>query len=361
MTEPTENAVDLSQDPVFQHIFTTILNQPPDRLTDFQDWFTHHKFLDFSEFLELYVFDPETLADDLEFKTKQQPKTQKLHPTFAKQIRAFLLWANHLQSLAQRFFGADDWLALTREDYGRFRIGTYFPTPSQSRALNVPSTPGTPSLGTPGGKSTMSNSSQSQQDLTTFRKGIKRDSTAYEVLKEEKNYDPFMRSFRATALAQGLGNVLDPSFVVDSTDPAASALYREQQIFLYSVLVRCLQTDKGRAIIRAHTTDMDATAVLDELRTHHTDSELSRKEIMRLTAYLTNIRLDSAWRGTTSQFLLHFNEQLRLLDSLCDSSQKLPDFSRTTFLMQAVDGNEDLRRVKIFDDFLKSQSGTHAC
>ena len=360
MTEPTENAVDLSQDPVFQHIFTTILNQPPDRLTDFQDWFTHHKFLDFSEFLELYVFEPETLADDLEFKTKRQPKTQKLHPTFAKQIRAFLLWANHLHSLAQRFFGADDWLALTREDYGRFRIGTYFPTSSQSRALNVPSTPGTPSLGTPGGKSTMSNSSQSQQDLTTFRKGIKRDSTAYEVLKEEKNYDPFMRSFRATALAQGLGNVLDPSFVVDSTDPAASALYREQQIFLYSVLVRCLQTDKGRAIIRAHTTDMDATAVLDELRTHHTDSELSRKEIMRLTAYLTNIRLDSAWRGTTSQFLLHFNEQLRLLDSLCDSSQKLPDFSRTTFLMQAVDGNEDLRRVKIFDDFLKSQSGTHA-
>ena len=360
MTEPTENAVDLSQDPVFQHIFTTILNQPPDRLSDFQDWFTHHKFLNFSEFLELYVFEPETLADDLEFKTKRQPKTQKLHPTFAKQIRAFLLWANHLHSLAQRFFGADDWLALTREDYGRFRIGTYFPTSSQSRALNVPSTPGTPSLGTPGGKSTMSNSSQSQQDLTTFRKGIKRDSTAYEVLKEEKNYDPFMRSFRATALAQGLGNVLDPSFVVDSTDPAASALYREQQIFLYSVLVRCLQTDKGRAIIRAHTTDMDATAVLDELRTHHTDSELSRKEIMRLTAYLTNIRLDSAWRGTTSQFLLHFNEQLRLLDSLCDSSQKLPDFSRTTFLMQAVDGNEDLRRVKIFDDFLKSQSGTHA-
>ena len=82
MTEPTENAVDLSQDPVFQHIFTTILNQPPDRLSDFQDWFTHHKFLNFSEFLELYVFEPETLADDLEFKTKRQPKTQKLHPTF---------------------------------------------------------------------------------------------------------------------------------------------------------------------------------------------------------------------------------------------------------------------------------------
>ena len=109
MTEPTENAVDLSQDPVFQHIFTTILNQPSDCLTDFQDWFTHHKFLDFSEFLELYSTDPETLADDLDFKTKRQTKTQKLHPSFAKQICAFLLWANHLQSLAQRFFGADDW------------------------------------------------------------------------------------------------------------------------------------------------------------------------------------------------------------------------------------------------------------
>ena len=46
---------------------------------------------------------------------------------------------------------------------------------------------------------------------------------------------------------------------------------------------------------------------------------------------------------------MHYNDQLRLLDSLVDSDEKLPDNTRVTFLESAVESVPDLRRVKITD------------
>ena len=77
--------------------------------------------------------------------------------------------------------------------------------------------------------------------------------------------------------------------------------------------------------------------------------------INRITKYLTNIKLDDTWRGTNESFLLHYNDQLRLLDSLVDSDEKLPDNARVTFLESAVESVPDLRRVKITDNVLQAQ------
>ena len=52
---------------------------------------------------------------------------------------------------------------------------------------------------------------------------------------------------------------------------------------------------------------------------------------------------------------MHYNDQLRLLDSLVDSDEKLPDNSRVTFLESAVESVPDLRRVKITDNVLQAQ------
>ena len=67
------------------------------------------------------------------------------------------------------------------------------------------------------------------------------------------------------------------------------------------------------------------------------------------------ITFNDTWRGTNESFLMHYNDQLRLLDSLVDSDENLPDNTRVTFLESAVESVPDLRRVKITDNVLQAQ------
>ena len=146
---------------------------------------------------------------------------------------------------------------------------------------------------------------------------------------------------------------MDPNFAPGS-DEYEQQLFQEQQDFLYSVLISSLKTDFSEALVKDH--EGDAQLILELLHEHHTgNSQYSRSEINRITKYLTNIKLDDTWRGTNESFLMHYNDQLRLLDSLVDSDEKLPDNKRVTFLESAVESVPDLRRVKITDNVLQAQ------
>ena len=146
---------------------------------------------------------------------------------------------------------------------------------------------------------------------------------------------------------------MDPNFTPGS-DEYEQQLFQEQQDFLYSVLISSLKTDFSEALVKDH--EGDAQLILELLHEHHTgNSQYSRSEINRITKYLTNIKLDHTWRGTNESFLMHYNDQLRLLDSLVDSDEKLPDNTRVTFLESAVESVRDLRHVKITDNVLQAQ------
>ena len=146
---------------------------------------------------------------------------------------------------------------------------------------------------------------------------------------------------------------MDPTFTPGS-DKYEQQLFEKQQDFLYSVLISSLKTEFSEALVKDH--EGDAQLILDLLHEHHTgNSQYSRAEINRITKYLTNIKLDDTWRGTKKSFLMHYNDQLRLLDSLVDSGEKLPDNTRVTFLESAVESVPDLRCVKITDNVLQAQ------
>ena len=198
-----------------------------------------------------------------------------------------------------------------------------------------------------------SQTSESYITLTNFKKGIKRDASAYPIFKNERYYNTFIRHFKATAKAQGLNTLMDPNFTPGS-DEYEQQLFQEQQDFLYFVLISSLKTDFSEALVKDH--EGDAQLIPELLHEHHTgNSQYSRSEINRITKYLTNIKLDDTWRGTNESFLMHYNDQLRLLDSLVDSDEKLPDNTRVTFLESAVESVPDLRRVKITDNVLQAQ------
>ena len=100
----------------------------------------------------------------------------------------------------------------------------------------------------------------------------------------------------------------------------------------------------------------DAQAVWKEHSEHMKTSSKGASEKRRLTQYVTNTVLDDNFKGTTEQFVLHFNEQFRQLEEISEDDERLPPSVKLTLLQTAVRSINDLRIVETLDEF---QSTTH--
>ena len=101
-----------------------------------------------------------------------------------------------------KHFGPFYYIQIDPQDYDEWRTTPpeeeiHFQTPSK---LGSPTTP----------RSTVSSeTSESYMTLTNFKKGIKRDASAYPIFKNERYYNTFIRHFKATAKAQGLNSLVE--------------------------------------------------------------------------------------------------------------------------------------------------------
>ena len=73
---------------------------------------------------------------------------------------------------------------------------------------------------------------------------------------------------------------------------------------------------------------------------------------------MTNTVLDSQFRGTSQQFVLHFNEQFRTLDELLDLTERMPESIKMAFLQNAVKEMPQLSIVETLDEYISTTSGT---
>ena len=238
----------------------------------------------------------------------------------------------------------DDFLAtLTRDNYLKFR---HLDTQSFSSS---PSSHHEPSkLKTSfQGEFKHQTTSESQTALNNFKKGTKRDASVYPIFKNDKYYDTFQRSFLANLKAQGFYDVADPDHDPESGDIYEKELIKGKQSFVYSVLVTSLQTKKGRELVKEF--EGDAWSIILKLHHYHTKSNVAQHDIITLTTEIINLTLNDSWKGTVRQFLSHFKEKLRLLDSLVPVSDQLPETTRLTFLQRAVQQNHDLRQIHAMD------------
>ena len=153
--------------------------------------------------------------------------------------------------------------------------------------------------------------SESKIALNNFKKGTKRDASVYPIFKNDKYYDTFQRSCLANLKAQGLYDVADPDH-----DPESGDIY-EQELF------------QGKQSFAK--------------------SNVAQHDIITLTTDITNLTLNDSWKGTVRQFLSHFKEKLRLLDSLVPVFYQLPEITRITLLQRAVQQNHNLRQIHVMD------------
>ena len=127
---------------------------------------------------------------------------------------------------------------------------------------------------------------------------------------------------------------------------------------MYSVFNKCLLGDMGKTIVRKHLDNMNAQHIWEEFATHMTTSSKGKAEKRRLHTYVTTTVLDTSWKGTTEQFILHFNEQFRQLDEVSPPEESLPFTTRLTLLQTAVHNIPELRMVETMKEFISLSSST---
>ena len=344
-TKSAEQHEEPSEQDSFNHLLFKVLRLTSEQVQDLNDWMIHRGTPNIHEVIVQSFRRPHALEDDLHFIRDNKTCYIKAHVMIS--LSLMIAYIKHLRHSGKAtHFGPFYYIQIDPQDYDEWRIKT----PEEEIHFQTPSKLGSPA--TPRSMAT-SVASESYITLTNFKKGIKRDASAYPIFKNERYYNTFIRHLKATAKAQGLNTLMDPNFTPGS-DEYEQQLFQEQQDFLYSVLISSLKTDFSEALVKDH--EGDAQLILELLHEHHTgNSQYSRSEINRITKYLTNIKLDDTWRGLNESFLMHYNDQLRLLDSLVDPEEKLPDNTRVTFLDSAVESVPDLRRVKITDNVLQAQ------
>ena len=67
--------------------------------------------------------------------------------------------------------------------------------------------------------------------------------------------------------------------------------------------------------------------------------------------------LDGQFRGTTNQFVLHFNEQFRRLDVLTDISERMPEAIKMALLKSAVKDIPQLSIMETLDLYTSTTCG----
>ena len=149
---------------------------------------------------------------------------------------------------------------------------------------------------------------------------------------------------------------MDPNYTPGS-EPEEQELFEAKQTFMFSVFNANLQTDMGKTIARRHLANTAAQSVWKELSEHMRTCSKGALEKRRLTQYVTNTVLDDNFKGTTEQFVLHFNEQFRQLDEISEDSEKLPSTVKLALLQTAVRNINDLRIVETLDEIQSTTYG----
>ena len=107
--------------------------------------------------------------------------------------------------------------------------------------------------------------------------------------------------------------------------------------------------DEGKAYVREHEKDHDAREVYRKLLRFATNSTAAELNKDGLVKFLTTTKLDSHWSGSTVGFILHWCEQMRLLEDMSPVEDHFRDGIKKRMLEAAVENIPELSSVKDID------------
>ena len=115
--------------------------------------------------------------------------------------------------------------------------------------------------------------------------------------------------------------------------------------------------------VRTHLKTTGAQAVWKEFSEYMTTASKEASEKRKLTHYVTNTVLDSHFRGTSQQFVLHFNEKFRRSDELTDLdlTERMTESIKMALLHNIVKDVPLLSIVETLDEYTSTTSGARSC
>ena len=215
-TKSAEQHEEPSEQDSFNHLLYKVLRLTSEQVQDLNDWMAHWGIPNVHEVIAQNFRKPHALEDNLKFIT--QGKTSYIQSNVMISLSLMISYIKHRQySAKSKYFGPFYYIQIDPQDYDEWRTSPpeeeiHFQTPSKFGSATTP-------------RSTVSSeASESNITLTNFKKGIKRDASAYPIFKNERYYNTFICHFKATAKAQGLNSLMDPNFTPGSDE-------HEQQLF----------------------------------------------------------------------------------------------------------------------------------
>jgi len=285
--------------------------------------------------------------DEMQYKDNDQ--LLKVSPSQRSLVKVLKAWNYHLMvSNEIKKVDWDDTILVNQEEFDEFRVSWYDPdnpirsTPRSSTAAMSPIPIHTTS-------SSSKISSSRHTPAQEFRRGIKRDKTHYDILKDEKQWDTWKRKLESTATAHGCESILDPLFVPTQVDEVA--LFDEQQKFMYDVFINILRTDRGIHFVRTHSITKDAQSIWREYSNYMNTSTKADLEIQRLMSSITSKRLTTNYRGTTTKFILDWLDDVRRYEEMTPIRSHFPEPMKKAMLQNAINEIKTFADIKTSEEF----------
>ena len=223
------------------------------------------------------------------------------------------------------------WFLLTTDEFNTWKK-TYHPPMSS----NEPSSIG-------GDYEVVTIEKEQKRDLENFKKGVKRDESAFKVFKEDQYYLNFHRNLLVTARSQNVERAFDLDFDPSTLDKLERELYDQQMKFAYSVLNKIVQTSQGRIFVRQHEKDGDATAVLRKIITFYTESRVAEKSSSDLLAKILALRFDSTWNSGAKNFLNHWQNLVLDLEEIRGTGSPVAVTEKRPWLVTSLSTNSEMQ------------------
>ena len=168
----------------FNHLLFKVLRLTSEQVQDLNDWMIHRGIPNVHEIIVQSFRRPHALEDDLHFI--RENKTCYIKANVMVSLSLMITYIKHLRYSAKAtHFGPFYYIQIDPQDYDEWRIST----PEEAIHFQTPSKLGSPA--TPRSMAT-SQASESYITLTNFKKGIKRDASAYPIFKNERYHNTFI-------------------------------------------------------------------------------------------------------------------------------------------------------------------------
>jgi hypothetical protein len=195
---------------------------------------------------------------------------------------------------------------------------------------------------------TTTSTTSTANPVDQFKKGIKRDKALFPKLRSEQFFESWLVDFMAEGNSQGMENIFDETY--SPTDANDIEVFRLQKIYMYSVFTSTLLSDKGKEIVRLHRTDSDAQAIWTKLIAHMKTSTSANIAKEELAIFFSTSKLDSHWKGTTSGYIAHWREKMRVWESMAPPAEHYTDVFKKRMVITAVQGNSALKHVQQLEE-----------